>query len=119
MRSGSVLRCSMSPRLLPTSRVRRRKIVLRRFVIREKARALAQGDFDALQRVSTQRANRQNQPFLASMGKSAAKEIATNMEKSISRIQRVVVRNDRAVAILPDNEWVSFVREDGKWKSDD
>jgi hypothetical protein len=88
-------------------------------VIREKARALAQGDFDALKRVSTQHANRQNQPFLASMDKSAAKEIASDMEKSISRIQRVVVRNDRAVAIFPENEWVSFVREDGKWKSDD
>lgn len=53
------------------------------------------------------------------MDKSAAKEIASGMEKSSNRIQRVVVRNDRAVAILPDNEWVSFVREDGKWKSGD
>jgi hypothetical protein len=26
---------------------------------------------------------------------------------------------DRAVVILPDKQWFSFVREVGKWKSDD
>ena len=28
-------------------------------------------------------------------------------------------RGDRAVVVLPGKQWFSFVREVGKWKSDD
>ncbi len=91
-------------------------------VLREKARTLAKGDFEALQRVSTDRAYRATQAFLARAGpeaRSFAKEAAADMEQSIKRIQRVVVRNDRAVVIFPEKQWSNFVREGGEWKSDD
>jgi len=91
-------------------------------VLREKARILAKGDFETLKRISTERARRETQALLAQAGPEAnsfAKQAAADLEQSIKRIQRVVVRGDRAVVIFSDKQWSSFVREGEKWKSDD
>ena len=90
-------------------------------VIREKARALEKGDFASVQRLSTARANRQTLAFLAQAGPEAeswAQQAAAEMQESSKRLQRVVVRGDRAVAIFAGKQWQTFVREGGEWKSD-
>jgi hypothetical protein len=84
-----------------------------------KADALAKGDFATAQKVSTERANRWNQAFLAGAKADSLSKQAAAMKKSLQKIQRVVERGDRAVVILPDKQWFSFVREGGEWKSDD
>jgi hypothetical protein len=84
-----------------------------------KADALAKGDLAAAQKASTDRANRGNQAFLVgAKGDSVAKK-AAELKKSLQKIQRVVERGDRAVVMLPNKQWFSFVREGGEWKSDD
>jgi len=84
-----------------------------------KADALAKGDLAAAQKVSTERANRWNQAFLAGAKADSLAKQATEMKKSLQKIQRVVERGDRAVVILPGKQWFTFVREAGEWKSDD
>ena len=84
-----------------------------------KADALAKGDFAAAQKVSTERANRWNQAFLAGAKSDSLAKQAAEMKKSLQKIQRVVERGDRAVVILPGKQWFTFVREAGEWKSDD
>jgi hypothetical protein len=84
-----------------------------------KADALAKGDFAAAQKISTERANRWNQTFLAGAKADSLAKQAAEMKKSLQKIQRVVERGDRAVVILPDKQWFTFVREGGEWKSDD
>jgi hypothetical protein len=84
-----------------------------------KADALAKGDFAAAEKLFTERAYRQNGSFFTdSKAESLAKQ-AAELKKSVKKIQRVVERGDRAVAILPGKQWFSFVREGGEWKSDD
>jgi len=85
----------------------------------EKADALAKGDLAAARKVSTERANRRNQAFLADTKADSLAKKAAEMKKSLQKIQRVVERGDRAVVILPGKQWFSFVREGGEWKSDD
>jgi hypothetical protein len=85
----------------------------------EKADALAKGDWAAAQKVSTDRANRWNQAFLAGERADSLAKTAAEMKKSLQKIQRVVERGDRAIVILPGKKWFSFVREGGEWKSDD
>lgn len=84
-----------------------------------KADALAKGDFAAAQKVSTERANRWNQAFLAGAKADSLAKQAAEMKKALQKIQRVVERGDRAVVILPGEQWFRFVREGGEWKSDD
>src|SRR5262245_34557476 len=67
----------------------------------EKADALAKGDLAAAQKVSTERANRWNQAFLAGEKADSLAKKAAEMKKSLQKIQRVVERGDRAVVILP------------------
>jgi len=91
-------------------------------LLREKARALAKGDFETVHRLSTKRANRQTQVFLAEAGSEAkffAEKAAADMERSIKLIRRVVVRGERAVVIFSKTQWSNFVQERGEWKSDD
>jgi len=91
-------------------------------VLREKARVLAKGDFAGLKKISTERANKSTDAFLAAAGAQAkpyAKEAAAEIEQSIKKIQRVVVRGDRAVAIFGKGEWTTFARESGEWRSDE
>lgn len=91
-------------------------------LLREKARALANGDFEALHRLSTERANRRTQVFLAEAGSEAkffAEKAAADLERSIKLIRRVVVRGERAVVICSKTQWSNFVQEGSEWKSDD
>ncbi len=91
-------------------------------ILREKARAMVKGDFEALKQLSSAHANRHNEAFFSQAGEQArtfAKEAGAEMEGSIKNVQRVVVRGERAVVIFSDKEWMTFVREGGTWKSDD
>ncbi|MHB8068907.1 MAG: hypothetical protein ACYDIC_13535 [Desulfobaccales bacterium] len=91
-------------------------------VLREKARALEKGDFTALERLSTARAYRLTRAFLAQAdleAKAVAKQAAAEMQELSQRLQRVVVRGDRAVVIFAGKQWQNCVRERGEWKSDD
>jgi len=91
-------------------------------LLRDKARALAKGDFAALRKLSTERANKSTDVFLAQAGaeaKTFAKQAATAIEQSLKTLERVVVRGDRAVAIVGKGEWMNFVQESGQWRSDD
>jgi hypothetical protein len=87
-----------------------------------KAEALAKGDVAAAQNASTERANHLNKAYLADQGSSKSDALtkkASVLKKALQKIQRVVERGDRAILILPGKSWLSFVREGGKWKSDD
>jgi hypothetical protein len=91
-------------------------------VLREKIDALKKGDFDAVKRISTERANRTTTKFLAQMGDQAkvfAKEAAGDLEQSLKTMQRIVVRGDDAVMIFSKKGWATFRKEGGQWKSDD
>jgi hypothetical protein len=91
-------------------------------IAREKMNAMRKGDFEAVKRLSTQQSKRQIDLLVAQMGSQApsmAKEIAGEMEQSLKKIQRVVVRDSTAVMIYSDKAWSNFALEDGQWKSDD
>jgi hypothetical protein len=90
-------------------------------VLWEKACALEKGDFAAIQGLSTADANRRTKTALTQANpeaESLVKQAATELKKSINCLQRVIVRSDRAVAIFAGKQWHTFVREGGKWKSD-
>ncbi len=91
-------------------------------VLREKIKALKKGDFDAVKRLSTERANRRTDLLLSRMGADQAKmfaqEAAKEDEGSLKNIKRVVVRTSSAVMIFSKNEWCNFALEGGQWKSD-
>ena len=91
-------------------------------LLREKAAALAKGDFEGLKKLSTERQNKSTDEFLRQMGPKAklfAKEAAAEISKSLKTLERVVVRGNRAVAIVGKGEWMTFVQEGGQWCSDD
>jgi hypothetical protein len=92
-------------------------------VYRERIDALKKGDFEAVKRLSSERANRRDAAALAVMDdqtkKASAAEAAADFEKSLKHIKRVVVREDSAVVIFSDMEWATFVREGGEWKTGD
>jgi hypothetical protein len=91
-------------------------------VVREKVAALKKGDFEAVKRLSTERSAKQIDALLAQMGSQApaiAKEMGAEMEKSLQKIQRVVVRESTAVLIYSGKSWSTFVLVGGVWKSDD
>lgn len=90
-------------------------------VLRAKARALEQGDFTAVQRLSTARAYQETKTLPAPAGPDAnawAKQEAAKLQASLKHLQRVVVRSNRAVAVFTNKPWQTFVREDGQWKTD-
>lgn len=91
-------------------------------VYREKIGALKKGDFEAVRRLSTARANRRDAVMLERMGdqaKAFAKEAAEDLEKSAAGIRRVVVRGDSAVMLFSEKHWATFAREGGQWKTGD
>ncbi|MNC90526.1 hypothetical protein D3C83_66330 [compost metagenome] len=91
-------------------------------LLRERARALAKGDFAFIRKFSTERTNRATDVFLERAGSQApvqAREAAADLERSLKKLQRVVVRGDRAVVIFPGNEWMNFAHVKGQWLLDD
>jgi len=91
-------------------------------VVRAKVAALKKGDFETVKRLSTEHSGRDIDLLVAQAGPQAAsvaKEIAAEMERSLGKIERVVVRGSTAVMIDSDRAWSTFVLEGGQWKSDD
>jgi hypothetical protein len=92
-------------------------------VYREKINALKKGDFEEVKRLSSERANRRDASMLAQMDeqtkKAFAAEAAADMEQSLKRIKRVVVRGESAIIIFSEKQWATFVHEGGQWKTGD
>lgn len=92
-------------------------------VYRDKIDALKKGDFEAVKRLSSERANRRDAALLAQIDEQAKKafaaEAAADMEKSLKQIKRVVVRGNSAVIIFSEKQWATFVHEGGQWKTGD
>jgi hypothetical protein len=91
-------------------------------VLAAKADALIKGDFVAVQELCSERAQRHNDVIFAQRTdetEALAKEAGTRMKKSLKKVQRVVVRGNRAVVIFSGKEWATLVLENGEWKSDD
>ena len=90
--------------------------------LRERARALAKLDMEALRRLSTARAYMPTERFFKGGGDLAKEHLrnaGNDLEKQLNGAQRVVVRGERAVVILSPREWMTLVREGGVWRSDD
>lgn len=90
--------------------------------LRAKIDAVGRGDLAAIRSVSSKRANRRLDrmpPEAFKQLKSMGKQIAAEQRKSLSKVQRVIVRGNRATVILTKNESATLVKEDSKWKTDD
>jgi hypothetical protein len=91
-------------------------------VLREKARALAKSDFEALRKLCTERSNQLNDELRTKAGiryNVFVEEAAGELGESLRNVERVVVRGDRAVVIFSGQTWANLVREGKVWKSDD
>jgi hypothetical protein len=90
--------------------------------LRAEVEALKKADFEALRKISTERLNREREPGLAQGGAQVAdlaRQAGEEMARSIAKVQRIVVRGNRAVVILPDKAWKSLERVGGMWKIDE
>jgi hypothetical protein len=90
--------------------------------LRTAAEALKKADFEALRKISTERAYRQAEDILAQRGTQGAyfaRQEGEAMAQSINKVQRIVVRGDRAVAIFPGNVWTNLAQVGGEWKIDE
>jgi hypothetical protein len=90
-------------------------------LVAEMARLLGAGNLAGFRKLQSERAGRQLDLALKAHGSEVAKQAkagAADMQKSAAKIQRVVVRGDHAVALISRNEWMTFVREGGRWKAD-
>jgi hypothetical protein len=91
-------------------------------VLAKKAEALAGGDPDAAERLSTAAANRRSRasrPSFQGDLRSVARRSGRRLQESMAGDLRLVVRGDRAVAIFSDGTWTSLAQEGGAWKADD
>ena len=91
-------------------------------ILRRKVKAMQEGDFEALKGLTSEKANRQNDAFIANAGpdvKEMMKAAGRDMEQSIKNISRVVVRGRQSVVIFSGRSWANFVLEGNDWKSDD
>jgi hypothetical protein len=90
-------------------------------VLAAAAQAMISGDVVALRKLSTERANRQQDTALKLGGKAATaamKQAGMASKAQLPKLQRLVVRGDSAIAIFPGKEWATLVREGGAWKID-
>jgi hypothetical protein len=91
-------------------------------VLRAAAEALKKADFEALRKISTERANRQTDAMLVQGGAQVAnfaRQAGKGMAQSIEKVQRIVVRGNRAVVIFPAKAWRNLERVGGEWKIDE
>lgn len=92
-------------------------------VLREKAAMLKSGNFEGLKPLMSRKAWQHMDAFLRQAGaeaKAMSREMLADLEQSLPKIQRVVVRGETAIAIIdPKSSWFSFVKEGGEWKTDD
>ena len=52
-------------------------------------------------------------------GKAALESPQARVLRSTERLERIVVRGERATAIFADGKWLSLAREGGEWRLDD
>ena len=52
-------------------------------------------------------------------GKATLDSPHARVLRSTDRLERIVVRGERATAIFADGKWLSLAREGGEWRSDD
>ena len=91
--------------------------------MRAAADALARGDTEALKQLTSSAAYDEMQQMLEQLGPGAKKMMARyggQMRKRVDAVSRVVVRGDRAVAIVGKpgkggKEWSTLVREGDTW----
>jgi len=91
-------------------------------VLRAAADALKKVDFAALRQMSTERANRQTEAMLAqsgAQGANFARQAGQEMAQYIEKVQRIVVRGNRAVVIFRDKVWRNLEWGGGAWKIDE
>jgi negative regulator of replication initiation len=87
--------------------------------MRKKVEAMVKGDVKALQLLSTEAANRRNAPFLSQPeAVEMMRQAGTEMREALKGIERVVVRGDRATVIFKGRQWMTLVKQDGVWRSD-
>ena len=88
-------------------------------IVYKKGEALEKGDIEALKALTSEQANRRNEPFLKDQRFIAgARQLGAEMKKSIKSIRRAVERGDSATLLFEDNISATFVREGNEWKSD-
>lgn len=92
-------------------------------VLREKVALLKSGNFEGLKPLMSRKAWQHMDGFLRQAGpeaKAMSHEMLADLEPSLPKIQRVIVRGETAIAIIdPKSSWFSFVKEEGEWKTDD
>ncbi len=84
------------------------------------ANALAKGDMKAFESLSSQRAlrrNKEDSERSGTDGKEIAIKFGRSVQKLIPRAERVVVRGNMAVVILPENTVAELLFENGSWKA--
>lgn len=85
------------------------------------AKAMAAGDVEGVRKLQSVRGNRQFETAVKLQGVDpvqAVKQGGAELKGVANRIQRVVVRGERAVVLLGKDQWFTVVREGGKWKMD-
>ena len=85
------------------------------------ARLLAAGDLAGARKLQTERAARRFDMGVKLTGADAAKlakQGGADLKQMVPRINRMVVRGDRAVALAGKDQWVTLVREGDRWKVD-
>jgi len=89
--------------------------------LRVRLQAMSKGDTAAMLAMSTPNEVRQLETAMARMGpdaKDMMRDAAREMQGTISRVERVVVRGDRAVVIFKAGEaWQDMALIDGQWKT--
>lgn len=89
--------------------------------LRVRLQAMSRGDTAAMLAMSTPNEVRQLETAMARMGpdaKDMMRDAAREMQGTISRVERVVVRGDRAVVIFKAGEaWQDMALIDGQWKT--
>lgn len=92
-------------------------------VLRKKVVVLKSGNFEGLKPLMSRKAWQHMDVFLKQAGteaKAMSHEMLADLEPSLAKIQRVIVRGETAIAVIdPKSSWFSFVKEEGAWKTDD
>jgi hypothetical protein len=89
--------------------------------MRARVQAMIKGDSEAVAKLATPVENRQVEAAVAQMGpeaKNMMRSAGREMLPALNRVERVVVRGDRAVVIFKAGEaWQEMALIDGQWKT--
>lgn len=87
--------------------------------LRQRAQCLAKGDIEGAMAYSAPAALARDRAFLSQGGAEARAMLPTmgkQLVKELARVQRLIVRSDRATALFPDNNSFQLRKVDGAWK---